>query len=230
MQNVSVTQRLLGRVTAGAGDPEEVTATQALDWIGATQGQIAYRGAAAWAALANGTSGQVLQTNGAAANPSWSSEPSLNGIAFPATQVSSANVNTLDDYEEGTFTPRIDGLTTAGAGTYTTQIGRYTKIGNRVTVDITLVWTAHTGTGDMIVEGLPFTSITVAGNFTVVTLAFSSWTFNPTAIVEAIPNGIILSNTTAIALRVVASNTVAQTIAIDTVATLRCSATYEVAT
>jgi hypothetical protein len=31
--------------------------------------------------------------------------PSLNGITFPATQVASADANTLDDYEEGTWTP-----------------------------------------------------------------------------------------------------------------------------
>jgi hypothetical protein len=30
--------------------------------------------------------------------------PSLNGITFPATQVASADANTLDDYEEGTWT------------------------------------------------------------------------------------------------------------------------------
>ena len=42
-----------------------------LDSVGATQGQILYRGAAAWAALAAGTSGQFLQTLGAGANPAW---------------------------------------------------------------------------------------------------------------------------------------------------------------
>jgi hypothetical protein len=35
------------------------------------QGAILYKDAAAWAALAPGTSGQFLKTNGAAANPSW---------------------------------------------------------------------------------------------------------------------------------------------------------------
>lgn len=63
----------------------------------------------------------------------------------------------LDDYEEGTFTPTIIGLTTAGVGTYTTQVGRYTKIGNRVYFAIYLNWSAHTGTGNMYASGLPFT-------------------------------------------------------------------------
>jgi len=79
------------------------------------------------------------------------------GITFPASQSAKSDANTLDDYEEGTFTPRMDGTTLAGTGTYTVQIGRYTKIGQRVMVDIVLSWSAHTGTGNMEVANLPFT-------------------------------------------------------------------------
>ena len=60
-------------------------------------------------------------------------------------------------YTEGTFTPTIVGETTAGAGTYSTQTGRYTRIGNRVFFDVHLVWTAHTGTGPMRIGTLPYT-------------------------------------------------------------------------
>lgn len=80
------------------------------------------------------------------------------GVSFPATQVASSDANTLDDYEEGTFTPTIEGTTTAGVGTYTTQGGRYTKIGDVVNFSIVLAWTAHTGTGNLRVAGLPFTA------------------------------------------------------------------------
>jgi hypothetical protein len=44
-----------------------------LDALGGTQGDVLYRGNTAWAALAPGTSGQVLQSGGAGANPSWAS-------------------------------------------------------------------------------------------------------------------------------------------------------------
>lgn len=90
-------------------------------------------------------------------------------IKFPATQNASANVNTLDDYEEGTFTPTIIGNTTAGTGTYTTQVGSYTKVGQAVSIQIRLSWTAHTGTGSMFVSGLPFTTLSggVQPSFTV---------------------------------------------------------------
>jgi len=79
------------------------------------------------------------------------------GITFPATAVDSANANTLDDYEEGTFTPVLAGTTLAGTGTYTTQTGNYTKIGRLVYAKIAMTWTAHTGTGNMNITGLPFT-------------------------------------------------------------------------
>jgi hypothetical protein len=79
-------------------------------------------------------------------------------ITFPATQSASADANTLDDYEEGTWTPSIIGSTTAGTGTYTTQQGTYTKIGNIVKFQAEIVWTAHTGTGQVQVANYPFTS------------------------------------------------------------------------
>lgn len=78
------------------------------------------------------------------------------GIDFSATPGTGTS-ELLADYEEGTFTPTIIGTTTAGTGTYTTQIGRYTKVGNRVHFSINVEWTAHTGTGFMRVAGLPFT-------------------------------------------------------------------------
>ena len=77
-------------------------------------------------------------------------------LAFPATQNASTDPNTLDDYEEGTFTPVVIGTTTAGTGTYTTQVGRYTKIGNTVNFSAYIAITAHTGTGNIRIQGLPF--------------------------------------------------------------------------
>ena len=53
------------------------------------------------------------------------------GITFPATQSASSDANTLDDYEEGTWTPSItDGYTR----TYYNRVGRYIKIGKQVYV------------------------------------------------------------------------------------------------
>jgi hypothetical protein len=77
--------------------------------------------------------------------------PSLNGITFPATQVASAGANTLDDYEEGTWTPSLGGNTT-----YTAQSGDYTKIGRMVFFrGVIVVNTIGTGSTTT-VSGLPF--------------------------------------------------------------------------
>jgi hypothetical protein len=79
-----------------------------------------------------------------------------NGITFPATQVAVSNANTLDDYEEGQFTPVVEGGTTPGTATYSAVNGRYTKTGNIVNFRIDLIWTGHTGTGQITITGLPF--------------------------------------------------------------------------
>jgi len=55
----------------------------------------------------------------------------------------------------GTFTPVLVGSGTAGVGTYTQQLGKWSKTGNVVHFNLGLAWTAHTGTGNMIVTGLP---------------------------------------------------------------------------
>jgi hypothetical protein len=74
-------------------------------------------------------------------------------LAFPATQNPSGGANTLDDYEEGTWTPSL-----GGSATYSAQTGRYTKIGNVVTVTCRLgVTTLGTGSVNL-VSGLPFVS------------------------------------------------------------------------
>jgi hypothetical protein len=85
------------------------------------------------------------------------------GIAFPATQSASSDANTLDDYEEGTFTPIIIGGSTAGTGTYNTQSGSYTKVGRLVSFRLQVFWSAHTGTGGLFVGSLPFTCSGIGG-------------------------------------------------------------------
>jgi len=81
------------------------------------------------------------------------------GISFPSTQVASSDANTLDDYEEGTWTPTITFGGAAVGVTYTTQSGTYTKIGNLVTVTYDLILSAKgSSTGAVRITNLPFTS------------------------------------------------------------------------
>lgn len=92
-----VTQRLIGRNTAGTGVPESVTLAQVLDWITTTQGSIIYRNATTWVALTPGTNGQFLRTNGSGANPSWSSAVGGTGTANRIAIWSDTNTITADD-------------------------------------------------------------------------------------------------------------------------------------
>lgn len=93
----------------------------------------------------------TLGVGGAAASASGS------GISFPATQSASTDPNTLDDYEEGTWTLTV----TPGSGTitsYTVQTQKYTKIGNLVTAIFKFTIT-NNGTGASYLQiNLPFTS------------------------------------------------------------------------
>ena len=83
------------------------------------------------------------------------------GIQFPATAVAIADGNNLDDYEEGTFTPTIF-YTGTNTPSYSVggQLGRYTKIGRIVQVQIYLNWNENGSTGNVRIASLPFTSVT----------------------------------------------------------------------
>ena len=60
-----------------------------------------------------------------------------NGIKFPATAVASADSNTLDDYEEGTWTPVLT-ASTGAITSYAVNGGTYTKVGNTVTANASI--------------------------------------------------------------------------------------------
>ena len=79
---------------------------------------------------------------------------SVAGVNFPATQVASANANTLDDYEEGTWTA----TDASGAGlTFTNTTQRYTKVGRLVTIQIDNLTFPSTANGNSVaIGGLPF--------------------------------------------------------------------------
>ncbi len=64
---------LLANIAGSTHVPTATTLSALMDAVfGSTQGAVIYRGGSVWSALAPGTAGQVLQTQGAGQNPQWS--------------------------------------------------------------------------------------------------------------------------------------------------------------
>jgi hypothetical protein len=144
------------------------------------------------------------------------------GIDFSATPGTGTS-ELLADYEEGTFTPIIIGATTPGTGTYSIQVGTYTKIGNRVLFQVYITWSAHTGTGNMRVAGLPFTSS--AATDTLHTM--SIWSNELALTASNTLQAYVLRNDTAIVLQQVpVGGGGVSNVAIDTAAGLMLSGHY----
>jgi hypothetical protein len=85
------------------------------------------------------------------------------GLKLPATP-DNADTRTLDCYQENyasnSWTPVIFGGTTAGTATYSVQEGFYTRWGNLIFCTATVVFSGHTGTGNLSLSGLPFAAKT----------------------------------------------------------------------
>lgn len=58
--------------------------------------------------------------------------------------------------EKINWTPIISGSTSAGLGSYTKQVGTYIKLNKLIYITANLAWTAHSGTGNIKLDNLPF--------------------------------------------------------------------------
>jgi len=126
----------------------------------------------------DGTERMRLNTTGALVLAGGSTSASGIGIAFPATQSASSDANTLDDYEEGTWTPTFAGGTTNPTVTYSYQYGYYTKIGNLVYLTFRIGASAYSGgSGSLQIKGMPFSASSQTNNFGVLSLGYANgWT------------------------------------------------------
>ena len=94
----------------------------------------------------DGTDFFTIQSNG---NVQF---PDGKGINFGATAGSGASSSIFDDYEEGTFTPTLSGGSSS-------QTMYYTKIGRVVHISGSLSFSSISGSGNIVIGGLPYTSI-----------------------------------------------------------------------
>jgi hypothetical protein len=84
-------------------------------------------------------------------------------LAFPTAQNPSTDPNTLDDYEEGTFTPTLIG-STGGTATTSQAQGMYVKVGTLIWFNLRLIASSVAGlTGNVRIGGMPFTAATFFG-------------------------------------------------------------------
>lgn len=144
------------------------------------------------------------------ASPTFTGTVTVSGgqIAFPNIVNLSAGANTLDDYEEGTWTPVFTGLTTNPVGLVYSAVnyGIYVKIGKTVFISGTAAITSlcpnppcYVGTGNLVISPLPFNAAGgTAGGYGSLACGYrTGWatTAPGTAYVQASTNYIQLFNT-----------------------------------
>lgn len=130
------------------------------------------------------------------ANGVTSTGTKVTQIAFEATQVPSADANTLDDYEEGSWTPVIGGSGGTTGQTYSIQVGRYIKIGKMVQCQAYAVLSAKgTITGNVEIQGIPFASENIANMYAVTPVFWAGLSTNWVSIV-----GYLIANTQTVRL------------------------------
>jgi len=145
----------------------------------------------AWEAAPSGTAGnaitftQVLAVEKAKSLAlEGATSVSGTGISFPATQSASTDANTLDDYEEGTWTPDVRA---GGSSTWTQKNGYYRKVGSLVNAYFVCDGNNSGTSGNLTLYGLPFAIGTIGGFVT-----FGIWSANSLSV----PNGGFVQNST----------------------------------
>jgi len=127
---------------------------------------------------------------------------------------------TLSAYEEGTFTLTPLGLGTAGSPTFTTNSGRYTRIGDRVFINIYFIFTSKGGmTGGLAFDGLPFvTAPNVGGVRNTFMAGVQCNNYDISGVSGAIGfGGYIANNTSRILMRVVTTTSGVAVLNVDNI-------------
>jgi len=129
----------------------ETRSSQAAGWLVANEFQSAFNGDLVFRARnAGSTSAEIARMK------------SSGGLTFNGD---TAAANALDDYEEGTWTPQISATDGIGTLTYSTQVGHYTKIGNRIYFQMYVLVNNKGSVAGDIRYTLPFASANVSALF-----------------------------------------------------------------
>lgn len=109
------------------------------------------------------------------------------GITFPATSSASTNANTLDDYEEGTWTPVIENSSGSQSISLGASAGDYIKIGRMVWVGISayaINSSAITASSAMFLRGFPFSCGTTNANPCYISSVMSQYPAQPVSLID----------------------------------------------
>jgi hypothetical protein len=107
----------------------------------------------------NGTKKFYTDSGGATVAGNLTMASAGDGINFGAdSHATGATSELLDDYEEGSWTPNLSTTASTTSHTQSVQFGAYTKIGNMVFCEFAVTWTNYSGSGNLMLRGLPFTA------------------------------------------------------------------------
>ncbi len=160
LRTVSASDAILGRKSPGSGFFEELTISDALDFIGATaRGDIIYRGVDGWERLPAGTSGQFLKTMGTTGDPQWATVTGSGTVTSVSASGSNGVTATVTNQTTtpaisiglGAITPTsVNGVVLSGTSTPLLAVTGSSSISGSNTGDQTITLTgdvAGTGTG-----------------------------------------------------------------------------------
>jgi hypothetical protein len=147
-------------------------------------GDLIIKSAASLLFQTNGSIRARLNTTGAFVLAGGTTTADGIGITFPASQSASTDANTLDDYEEGTWTPDVRA---GGSSTWTQKNGYYTKVGRLVNAYFVCDGNNSGTSGNLTLYGLPFALGSIGGFVT-----FGIWSANGLST----GNGSFVQNTT----------------------------------
>lgn len=128
----------------------------------------------------------------------------------------------------GTFTPILTGTTSAGAGTYTLQTGRYTRMGNKCFYEVSITITAHTGTGNMFIDlnNIPYASANTTNHIRAAAVVYFSTVVGAGKEIGA---GVLPNSRTLTLYSLDQGGGAAASLAMDTACSLYVNGSFEVA-
>jgi hypothetical protein len=233
---------------AGTGDPQDLTASQVKTILALAAADISdFNEAAEDAVLGASADSSTIDITYNDAGNSWSADviadsisnsllanmaqSTIKGRAAAAgtgdpTDLTASQVKTIlaiatsdiSDITSSTFTPTVAGATIAGTTTYGSRSGSYLKIASFVFFRLRVTWTGQTGTGNLLIGNLPFTSANT--DATPVEVSADSLIFAG-QLSAMIPN-----NSTNIELYADATGVAITNVAVDTAATVWISGCY----